>query len=158
MAETKPWGRLRDKTRATIVSTARCIDMDDSRERAIDYLVANGMGGWEGNGHRSAHRILDYQTFKYIDCIPKEHPLWREQRQLEDQAINRRAVARQSRPQLMERSNGRCEWCGKVVTGCDATVDHIDPDGGNEPENLALLCRSCRRAKVPRALGSATRD
>lgn len=147
MAETKPWGRLRDKTNAAIVSTARCIDMHDGREKAIDYLIATGLGGWEGNGHRSANRILDYQTFKYIDCIPKEHPLWREQRQLEDLAINRRAEARKIRPYLMERSGSRCEWCGNSVSGRDATVDHIDPEGGNEPENLALLCRSCNSRK-----------
>ena len=143
----KPYGRLRDKSRAETVVTARRIDVNDGRKEAIDYLVAEGMGGWEGNNHWSAHRILDYETFKYIDCIPKEHPLWREQRQLEDQAINRRAEARKHRPVLMGRSGGKCEWCGKAVAGRNATVDHIDPNAGNEPDNLALLCRPCNARK-----------
>ncbi len=37
--------------------------------------------------------------------------------------------------------------CGKDVTGRDATVDHIDPNGSNESSNLALLCRSCNSTK-----------
>lgn len=147
MNEVKPWARLRDKATASIVCTARRIDMEDGRSAALGYLAANDMGGYESNNYRSAHRILDYLTFKYVNCVPKEHPLWREQRRLEDLALNRRAEAREHRPLLMERNKGKCELCGKAVSGRDSTVDHIDPDGGNEPGNLALLCRSCNSRK-----------
>ena len=121
MAAEKPWGRLRDKTKAAIVVDARRIDTTEGRDAALEHLRAHDMGGWEGNNYRSAHRILDYATFKYIDCIPKEAPLWREQRNLEDAAINRRKQARQFKAQLLERSGGKCEWCQRPISGskCD---------------------------------------
>ena len=143
----QPWGRLRDKARASVVVNARRIDMTDGRDAALEYLKAHCMGGYESNDHQSARRILDYATFRYIDCIPKEAPLWREQRGLEDAAIARRKLARQFKPQLLEQSGGKCEWCRRPVSGSNATVDHIDPDAGNEIENLAILCRPCNARK-----------
>lgn len=139
--------RLRDKEKAAIVIEARRLDMTDGREPALAYLAEHGMGGWEGNGYVSAHRILDYQTFRYVDCVPREHPLWREWRSEEDAAIARRLEARRHKPALMERSGGKCEWCERDVEGKTATVDHIDPELGNEMTNLALLCRSCNARK-----------
>ena len=139
--------RLNDKAKAAIVAESRRLDMDDGRDSALEYLISEGMGGWEGNGHRSAHRILDYETFRYINCIPEQHPLWREMRTKEDADNKRRSEARKHKPVLLARNNGRCEWCGKEVEGRNATIDHIDPEGGNEPENLALLCRRCNSRK-----------
>ena len=139
--------RLRDKEKASIVVEARRMDMEVGRNSALQYLISKDMGGWEGNGYRSGHRVLDYETFLYIDCVPKEHPLWREMRTKEDADISRRKEARKHKPALLERSNGKCEWCGKEIQGRNATVDHIDPEGGNEPGNLALLCRSCNSRK-----------
>ena len=144
----KPWSRLRDKAKASVVVEARRIDMTEGRNAALDYLKAHNMGGHESNDHRSARRTLDYATFRYIDCIPRDSPLWREQRRLEDSAINRRMEARKFRAQLLERSQGKCEWCGKRVSGSNATVDHIDPEAGNEIENLVILCRSCNARKA----------
>lgn len=139
--------RLRDKEKAAIVIEARRLDMTDGRESALLYLAEHDMGGWESNGYASAHRILDYQTFRYVNCVPREHPLWREWRSEEDAAIARRLEARKHKPALMERSGGKCEWCGRDVGGSRATVDHIDPDGGNDLGNLALLCRPCNSRK-----------
>ena len=144
----KPWGRLRDKAKASVVVEARRIDMTEGRNAALQNLNAHGMGGHASNDHRSARRMLDYETFRYIDCIPKEAPLWREQRRLEDAAIARRKLARQFKPQLLEKSGGKCEWCERPVSGSNATVDHIDPDAGNEIVNLAILCRSCNARKA----------
>lgn len=45
------------------------------------------------------------------------------------------------------RSRPICELCGQAAA---AEVDHIQPQhrgGGNEPENLQALCRSCHRTK-----------
>ena len=139
--------RLRDKEKAAIVIEARRLDMTSGRESALRYLAEHDMGGWESNGYASAHRILDYQTFRYIDCVPRDHPLWREWRSEEDAAIARRLEARKHKSELMERSGGKCEWCGHDVGGSRATIDHIDPDGGNGLDNLALLCRSCNSRK-----------
>ena len=123
----KAWGRLKDRATASVVVNARRIDITNGRDAALDYLKAHSMGGHERNVHQSARRILDYATFRYIDCIPKELPLWREQRRLEDAAIARRKLARQFKPQLLKQSRGKCEWCGRPVSGSNATVDHVDP-------------------------------
>ena len=140
--------RLRDKETAAIVIEARRLDNGGCRDAALRHLVEHDMGGWEGNGHASALRILDYQTFRYVDCVPREHPLWREWRAEEDVAIASRREARKHLPTLMERVGGNCEWCGKSVSGRDATVDHIDGDKANNAlDNLALLCRSCNARK-----------
>ena len=143
----KAWGRLKDRAAASVIVNARRIDITNGRDAALDYLKAHSMGGHESGEHQSARRILDYATFRYIDGIPKELPLWREQRRLEDAAIARRKLARQFRSQLLEQSRGKCEWCGRPVSGSNATVDHVDPDAGNEIENLAILCRSCNARK-----------
>ena len=153
---TKPWGRLRDKAKRAIVVEARRIDAEAGRDAALAYLDGHDMGGYSGNGYRSAHRILDYETFRYIDCIPKGLPLWREQRDLEDAALARRKQARQFKSQLLERSGGKCEWCKRPISGSAATVDHIDPEGGNERENLAILCRSCNSRKSAGGLDRLT--
>ena len=140
--------RLRDKEKAAIIIQARRLDMNDGREVALLHLMEHGMGGSERNGRASAHRILDYRTFRYIDCVPREHPLWREWRAEEDRAIESRRKARQHRPKLMERTGGKCEWCGNPVSGSKATIDHIDGDKSNNAlDNLALLCRSCNGRK-----------
>lgn len=139
--------RLQDKLKVAIVVEARRLDMTVGREAGLDYLAEHGMGGYESNDHVSAHRILDYSTFRYVNCVPREHPLWREWRDEEDAAITRRREARKHKPALMERTGGKCEWCGSVVEGQNATVDHIDPDRGNTLDNLALLCRSCNARK-----------
>ena len=55
--------RLRDKEKASIVVEARRMDMEVGRNSALQYLISKDMGGWEGNGYRSGHRVLDYETF-----------------------------------------------------------------------------------------------
>ena len=149
--------RLRDKARAALITTARQIDMDDGRDAAVDYLISVDMGGYEGNGRRSAHRILDYATFRYINCVPRSHPLWREWRDAEDAAIKRNQEARRYKDVLLERSRGTCEWCKSPLTPRAAQVDHIDPNGGSELSNLAILCRSCNSRKSNHSLDTLER-
>jgi hypothetical protein len=139
--------RLQDKQKAAIIVEARRLDLEAGREAGLDYLAKHGMGGHESNDYASAHRILNYSTFRYVNCVPREHPLWREWRDEEDAANTRRREARKQKPALMERTGGKCEWCGSVVEGRNATVDHIDPDKGNTLDNLALMCRSCNSRK-----------
>lgn len=71
---------------------------------------------------------------------------------------NRYALApyRKARRAAIERTKGRCSDCGQVcarwdgeqwrTAGLGGEVDHIVPlcDGGtDEPDNLALRCKSC---------------
>ena len=39
---------------------------------------------------------------------------------------------------------GPCAYCGDELA---STVDHVDPDGGDEPDNLASACGSCNTSK-----------
>lgn len=48
-----------------------------------------------------------------------------------------------------ERAGGCCEYCHtcEVNTGQTMQVDHIEPDGGNDEQNLALSCWNCNNHK-----------
>ncbi len=56
---------------------------------------------------------------------------------------------------VVQRANGRCEYCGLAQVGQEATfhIDHIVPvsaDGPTTEGNLALACTSCSLRKEAR--------
>ena len=95
----------------------------------------------------SAYRALDYQTFRSTHMIPEGHSLKAEFRAAD--AVKERRVyhSKKHRGFIIERDGGRCRHCKKEVSGRNATLDHIDPNGLSEPDNLQLLCRSCNSRK-----------
>ena len=96
---------------------------------------------------QSVSNCLDYRTFRYVAMIPESHPLKADLR-ARDAAKQRRSYhTRKHRAAVIERDGGRCQRCGKEVSGRNATLDHIDPNGPSEPENLRLFCRSCNSSK-----------
>lgn len=95
----------------------------------------------------SARRALEYETFRYTPMIPEGHPLKTEFRAASAAKQRRLYHARKHRDFVIRRDRGRCKQCGDEVAGRNATLDHIDPDGPNEPDNLQLLCRSCNSRK-----------
>lgn len=62
------------------------------------------------------------------------------------QALNRRPSA-ETRRNVIERDNGRCQSCGKP--GSD--LDHVD-GSSDDPSNLQMLCGPCHRAKTAESL------
>jgi hypothetical protein len=61
-------------------------------------------------------------------------------------------VTKATRAFVRERAKSRCEYCRapEIITGGPFEVDHIVPQasgGGDEPENLALCCKSCNIRK-----------
>lgn len=68
-------------------------------------------------------------------------------------ARKRNAVGRHSAADiraLYEKQNGKCACCLKRVPFHKKHVDHVMPlalGGGNGPENLQILCRSCNLSK-----------
>jgi 5-methylcytosine-specific restriction endonuclease McrA len=50
---------------------------------------------------------------------------------------------------VYDRSNGCCEYCQncEVNTGQTMQVDHINPSGGDDLDNLALACWNCNNHK-----------
>ena len=51
---------------------------------------------------------------------------------------------------VVERANGYCEYCQtcEEMTGQAMHVEHIDPEGGNKPDNLCLACSNCNLSKA----------
>ena len=68
----------------------------------------------------------------------------------------RAANLRKIRHYILNRDNNRCQECSIYITGSDATLDHIDPNGPESPENIQLLCRSCNSSRA-HTLRSAAR-
>lgn len=50
---------------------------------------------------------------------------------------------------VYERANGCCEYCQTCESniGQAMHLDHIDPAGGDSPENLCLACANCNSFK-----------
>jgi 5-methylcytosine-specific restriction endonuclease McrA len=54
------------------------------------------------------------------------------------------------------RDGSVCRYCGTEVEWTDrrsskgGTYDHVDPEGGNEPENVVVACRGCNAVKGKR--------
>ena len=95
----------------------------------------------------SALRVLEYKTFRYTPTIPEGHPLKAEFRAADAAKERRLYHTKNYRRLIIERDGGRCKHCKKEVSGRNATLDHIDPNGPSEPDNLQLLCRSCNSRK-----------
>lgn len=55
------------------------------------------------------------------------------------------AAWRRTRLAVIARDLGQCQFCGKLVTGQDAQIDHIieKPKGTDALTNLRLLCLPC---------------
>ena len=67
-------------------------------------------------------------------------------------------MTRATRAFVRERAKSRCEYCRapEIITGGPFEVDHIVPQasaGGDEPENLALCCKSCNTWKGDHIFG-----
>ena len=68
-----------------------------------------------------------------------------------------RSISKSKRRRIYEKSNFRCNYCGVETTKHDgkhspthAVIDHIVPKsrgGGNEDDNLQLLCSTCNSRK-----------
>lgn len=69
---------------------------------------------------------------------------------------NRTTVPHWLRMKIMDRDGRRCRCCGKAAEdGVTLEVDHIDPvanGGGNDEQNLWVLCRPCNSGKSNRLL------
>lgn len=51
---------------------------------------------------------------------------------------------------VYERAEGCCEYChtSEKNTGQTMHMEHIDPNGGNDPDNLCLSCANCNLSKA----------
>ena len=61
--------------------------------------------------------------------------------------MSSRYISRSTTIEVAARDGGRCVKCGSTE---DLEIDHVIPwsqGGGNGPEDLQILCRSCNRRK-----------
>ena len=126
---------------AQAVLDARKIQMETGdNSQAAAYLLEQ----WR-TSEDSARKCIEGETFGYEAIFPEGHPLLEEIR-VETRLRRRRYVALSKlRPIILERDEGRRQnpSCGKQVTGRDAVLTCIDPEGEILPDNITLLCRRC---------------
>src|SRR4051794_18301682 len=63
--------------------------------------------------------------------------------------------------ELTERDGPNCIWCGGEPWPRDMTVEHLVPrsrGGRTQPENLAVACRRCNRARRSRPVVAYVRE
>ena len=68
------------------------------------------------------------------------------------QRPKRKAIPNRLRMAILQRDRHTCRWCGDR-NPINLTIDHIIPvsrGGGNDPDNLQVLCRSCNSSKGAR--------
>jgi len=63
--------------------------------------------------------------------------------------VNKTPTWKTLQQQVYERANGCCEYCQtcEVNIGQTMQVDHIDPNGIDELDNLCLSCWNCNNSK-----------
>jgi hypothetical protein len=62
--------------------------------------------------------------------------------------------------ELIERDGAHCVWCGRDLWPGDLTAEHLLPRsrrGQTTPENLAVACRPCNRARGTQAISAYVR-
>ncbi|HZU40732.1 MAG TPA: HNH endonuclease [Solirubrobacteraceae bacterium] len=62
--------------------------------------------------------------------------------------------------ELIDRDGAVCVWCGREVWPADLTAEHLLPrtrGGHSTPENLAVACRRCNRARGARSVAAYVR-
>ena len=135
-----------DPELANVVLKARQIQLaTDDDSQAIEYLLDN----W-GMTEASAQKCIEGKTFRHRALLPDGHPVLEEIRAEARLKSKRNAPLRKLRPIILERDGGRCQSCGKRVSGRDAALDHKDPEGETVEDNLILLCQSCNTIKSNR--------
>ena len=102
----------------------------------------------------------------YVYDMETEHICWRwlteeekeivreEKRRAREERVKqakRKNFSQAQRKMIYNRTNGRCQLCGRKILYEEMTVDHIIPlamNGNNSDDNLQCACKSCNRQKA----------
>ena len=66
-------------------------------------------------------------------------------------------ISSRTRADVLARNGFTCQWCGRGPGDRDPInpnrkvrmhIDHVDPDGGNDMNNLRTLCSACNQGKT----------
>ena len=75
---------------------------------------------------------------------------------LERLPASEHGISARVRAEVLARDGFTCQWCGRGPGDVDPInpnrkirlhIDHIDPDGGNDKNNLRALCSACNQGK-----------
>ena len=76
-------------------------------------------------------------------CLPEP--------KVEPESIKRKPIKPSLRFEILKRDDYRCQMCGATAKdGAKLEIDHITPvakGGGNDADNLQVLCRDCNAGK-----------
>ena len=82
---------------------------------------------------------------EWVDIQPKPEP------EPEPEPIKRKPIKPSLRFEILKRDGYRCQMCGVTAKdGATLEIDHITPvskGGGNDADNLQVLCRDCNAGK-----------
>jgi hypothetical protein len=56
-------------------------------------------------------------------------------------------ISVKKRHAIYERDDWTCVYCSYNLRDGSPTLDHLDPNGGNDPKNLVCCCKDCNRKK-----------
>ena len=95
--------------------------------------------------------FVPYAKWKYSQIVKKDHDYAQQKGISYEELILRRKkrqkISKKQRREIYKRDHHQCRNCGSTES---LTIDHIFPifrGGGNEAENLQLLCAACNNAK-----------
>ena len=144
------------------IADAICWDGDAAQ--IANALITSGFIDQAEGGTRSIHDWYEYAG-RLIDQRKAQDDYKKRQYALYNDLRLTRAVK--------TRDGDYCQYCGKAVNwndrrGADGgTYDHIDPEGGNDLDNIVVSCRSCaskkgnrtpEEARMPFIFGGYTLD
>lgn len=119
-------------------------------EEAAAVLVASRMWRSPRAKERAAFVML-------VSWEPGDQPTAEqvaENRRRHTRAKNLSTVDKPNALAARARGAGQCEYCDRQL-GDGGELDHVDPAGGNDLDNLALACRKCNRGKRDMTLQEA---
>ena len=89
---------------------------------------------------------------------PGDQPTEEEETERKRKGRRRTALLRKDLPAKLDaiaRAEGCCEYCDDPIDEHSGEIDHVDPAGWNDLDNLAHVCTICNRRKGARSLKDA---
>lgn len=165
------WARIDDKFHSHPTLMVAGLDATGLFARAISYCADYLTDGfvprpWADaqGGRKPVQKLIDGGLFLEVEdgLVIKDYLDWNPTREdvraLRGKDARKHALHRDRElvDAVRARDGSVCRYCGTEVEWTDrrsskgGTYDHVDPEGGNEPENVVVACRGCNAVKGKR--------
>lgn len=121
------------------------------KDSAVLYTALRDCGLREGAGfiEEIDGRIVLHDWYDYAGRLIEQRAFYAERARRKRGLYDDKELTRMVRA----RDGDSCRYCGAIVDWSNrkgpggGTYDHIDPEGPNTPENIAVACRRCNAQK-----------